>query len=87
MEAAKMAKQQLYKGTWEEIKRHESALAGKYLHVSLVPEPKSCQTSPPEVARTPRVLTGQGKYKGMTGGSAAAERNKREDLAREERGL
>lgn len=79
-----MARAQVFEGTWEEIKRHEAALAGRYLRVIVEPQPEQTQMAEPVEVPTKRPLSGMGKFKGKTGGTAAIVLSKQEDIIREE---
>ena len=80
-----MARAQVFEGTWEEVKKHESTLAGRYVRVILDPQQKPAQELEPAPVAKKRPLSGMGKFRGKTGGTAALEQSKQEDILLEER--
>ena len=76
-------------GTWEEIKRHESELAGRLLRVTIIPEKAITgeSSAPPQeapsIAPTRRV-SAMGKYAGILS-SEDFMRRKQEEIDLEDR--
>jgi len=71
----------IIEGTWDEIKRHEAELIGRYLRVTIKPE------APTRTIRSAKRPSALGKYAFVAGGSEEYAREKQAEIEREDSGL
>ena len=91
-----MAQPEVLEGTWEELKLHEPELIGRRFRLVPLPPPpdieptkagESRQNASQQTFRTPRQLTGMGKFAGIIPSSEEFIRQKQEEIDLEERKL